>query len=224
MKIDPKQPAWLVYDIPELSGIENPSHWLWHVAVRVNKSCWVCLWGNIPHARLQSMREAGASIYTIPFAAEASEQVLAMAVESLRKEAADAVARYRASCDAAQRRLDSEEEQTPEEVARYRTACRLALNRVRRTLNAMRKAQAAFGFSDGDVRLTDCVSSVQTYDRACQARGKALLAAADEIRSLYGNDDVIAELLERDEIIPGIAADYLDDVGGNGAAIRDEID
>lgn len=81
----------LQYDIPERQGearVRNPSGTLRRLAVRTSYSVWVVPQDRVPWGLLDGWTHAGVRWHLVPFAAEAAEQILALATDTLRSQIA----------------------------------------------------------------------------------------------------------------------------------------
>lgn len=95
--------ALLVYDIPEASGLSNPSGLMRRFAVRINLSCWVLPLKNLPLLPVREWLSKGASVEVVEFDEGEREKVVALArralqreVEEMRKTVEESVAKVRA--------------------------------------------------------------------------------------------------------------------------------
>ena len=78
--------ALLVYDIPEASGLSNPSGLMRRFAVRINLSCWVLPLKNLPLLPVREWVEKGASVEVVEFDEGEREKVVALARRALQRE------------------------------------------------------------------------------------------------------------------------------------------
>jgi hypothetical protein len=77
------QACLLIYDIPERSGVRNPSRRLRSIAVRVNLSCRVSREGDVPYALLGQMAAGGATWHVVRSDADEGVKLVGMAVRAL---------------------------------------------------------------------------------------------------------------------------------------------
>lgn len=76
----------LIYDIPDQSGIANPSAKLRKRGFRINLSCWIFQTGHLPVDYIETLIEKGADVEVLPFTLETRETVLRLAKKAMDKE------------------------------------------------------------------------------------------------------------------------------------------
>lgn len=212
---------WLVYDIPETSGYPNPTRWLLPLAIRVNKSCWVIMKADIPWNRLNLMKQCGVNYHVVPFAPEAAQEILAMAVANIRRDLREAVTRARLSINRANRQLDAAEEAGDEARQRYERDARAVINRAKKLIRDIKASAAKFGITDSTINLADAASSVALMQSATHQRAKLYADACTELSRVMGRTDPMARAASADHVPAGIVADYMDDHEIDGAPLRD---
>jgi hypothetical protein len=206
-------PCLLIYDIPQASGVANPSPSLRRRAVRINLSCWVILEADIPYSLLNEMHEGGATWHVVKFDVAERARLCQMAIESIRKTVRDlarkaAIASDRANaCDTA----DSD-------YRRFRTAAARAIRQFHKVVRDCKAAASRFGI-DSQLDLADSISVVDAMDSQVKRRMKAYVEVKD---SLPPGDPMAGAAIA--DAVPGvILADYAEDRGleGQGQELRE---
>lgn len=214
------QACLLIYDIPERSSVPNPSEDLRHIAVRVNLSCWVIRYGDIPYSLLHQMKDGGASWHVVKFDAGEAAKLAAMAIDALKRDIRDAIRRARDSQRRAESRIS--EGADAEEVARFVQRGREAVSRLRKLLTDFRAAAERMGLDTGSLTLDKAGTAVNAL-HTLYARRARLYSEAASTASGTGTADgrAMGSAARADQLPAGILADFLDDNGADGAALRD---
>lgn len=224
-------PCLLIYDIPERSGIANPSVRLRRLAIRINLSCWVVRENDLPYALLDSMRTRGAIWHAIKFDSGEVEKLLELALEQIRKELKAAVSRALQQQRSAEGVLEDADMGEPERRAAYRARAVAIVRRTQRLVAAMKSGAERFGIVNFDGQFSGMSASVSGMDAAvkalCAALGitlgrarKSGVAAVRQGAASASADvmpaDIFADLCEDHDIPVGeLRAAYSQDLFGN---------
>lgn len=223
------RPYFIQYDIPELRGrpvCANPSDELWGArCVRITYSCWLAMESNLHrvYPLLNRLSEYGVRWYAIPFDVSASADLRNMALENIRREIAERLVAARQTRDEAETRLDDESDtQFTRRRSRYLAAARSIERRVTEMVARVAPAAAVFGITEADLRTVEAVGEVELIASNMRARAAAFATMHGILtRSRHDGARVMARSLRAGEIHPVIAADFLSDIGEDGAA--DEV-
>lgn len=223
----------LYYDIPKVrragrrsgprltDAYPNPSGFLRSRAVRVNLSCWVVPDGMIPHTLLHDMQAASCRVNYVRFADDEAQNLIRLAADLLREEAARAVESARESVRRAAERQEGEDELSPEKAeARCRKAVSGAARKMQILLGDLERAAAAFGIRQDTLPLEEAAMSIRVIQSAALRRAEAYAKAARRAR-LVGAGDGLGEAAVADTVPPGVLADYLEDRGEDVSELRE---
>lgn len=210
------QACLLIYDIPEDSGVGNPSNRLRRIAVRVNLSCWIVLKRDVPYHLLNEMTEdadgnpTGVTWHVIDFAAHEAEKLQGMVANALNAQARETAAAARRS---AARSAVNSDLGSLEDGERHRRRVQAASRRAMTAYNAYEEAAGRFG-----VEITN-LSSMYNAVQAVHAATRAKAAAYTNLASRVGEiDAALAAAARGDECPAGILTDFLMDHGEDVSA------
>jgi len=198
----------LVYDIPEDSGIKNPSSFLRRRAVRINLSCWVIPNDRVPWTRLNSMLKKGASWHVVKFDEAEAEKLALLAISAITNEIRQVIRAAQESESKAENNTS-----TPEGKRAYWARVRSSLYRAKLALQDAREAAKAFGLDSIDINgATQLIYRMQVDSRR---KALAHVRAAEVLeQNGYMHGKAMASALRADEPDANlIAADMLDDNG-----------
>ena len=208
----------LIYDIPERSGVANPSGFLRRMAVRVNLSCWVIPEGDIPYHRLHAMATGGATWHVVRFDAAEAWKLVGMAAAAIRRELRDALRRARRAAGRAAAAVEAGES----DPGRYDERARSTVRRLRRLLSDLTAAAGRFGIAAEGLPLLAAARGIDALQAAMKARARLYAEAAEAVRRL--GDEAMARAAEADLVPAGVLADDIDDRGGDTSALRAAFD
>lgn len=223
------RPVLFTYDIPDNAvyvdhnGKErpfyNPSDRLRRFAVRLNLSCWVLAEGDVPHALVARMLDAGCDPYVFKFDPEEAKKLVGMAVTKLRKEINAAITRADESRARAESQLTNamQEEGMTEEEAERRFLERAEQINVR--LNALTEdlnlVSRRFGINEHVLninRLTDTGAALKVE---MVKYAEAYAEAAKKLRAIGTDTGIaLARAAEMDACPVEVMADYIREEGG----------
>lgn len=213
--------SFLMYDIPEVSELSNPSARLRRCGVRINLSCWVVPTDNLPHALLLELAEGGATWHTAPFADQAGENLGRMAATMLGKEIEETAKRLQESMERYGDQLDAdlEEGETAEKRAKaYQTKCRAAIRRLERLMDSAAVGAAAIGLDPEVVRFAGIRNVANSLRSAAHVRAAAYVNAVSRI----DDDNPLAAVAKEDAGLPAyVVADVLEEQGEDASDLRD---
>lgn len=205
----------LFYDIPEASGLANPSTRLRRIGVRINLSCWLVREDEIPHHLLNELTEGGAIWWLIKQDVSEAPKLVAMALASMAKEAGDIVRRTEQSEARNAARLDLDHNH-----AGYASRVRVVLRRAQRRLAEIQAAAARFGI-DSD-SLGNALVAVNGLQAAAQERARQYAQMARQAEE-NGRANVAAAA-RADEIPALVLADVVEEAGGDSSSGRAAFD
>jgi len=224
------QAHWLTYDIPQRSGIRNPSRFLRRRAFRPNKSVWVVCKADIPYNLIAEMKEKGASVYCIEFAAHENDNLVALAIASVKRDIMEKIAATRRIVAQAQRRereaMDNVElsgDERRELVDSLRARARTQIRSARALMKDLRECCERFGVSESAVDLGGALGAVNAIQETIAVRARAVRKAVAKIKETRqgSQDDAIMAALMSDAMPQDIAADYLEDTGRDASELRE---
>lgn len=204
---------FLTYDIPENSGIPNPSRRLRRLAVRVNLSVWVIPKHSIPYNYLNGMMERGAVVHLVKFDDTEGGRLVAMAVDAIRRDIRTSLDRARGSSHRLNTRLDGSAEGA-EAVAqhkRFRRDTAQVVSRLRRMLKDFEAVAERFGITRDQIGLGAAVAATQAIGAGFKTRARVYAQGIRELEAYAGADDGMVRAMKADAVPHAIAADYLED-------------
>lgn len=219
------RPMLFTYDLPDRAGFKNPSALLRRFAVRMNLSDWLLDTGDLPNALIGEMLDAGCNPRTYRFHPDDARKLLADAVVELRKQVAAAVKRAERSAREAAEWLataTAEEGLTADEAhARYERRAAGVESRLDVLRDDLAAAAARFGISEETIRLERLSTTGGILKAEMAARARAYLDAARTAEASGATDGAaVGAAIRGDKMDPLVAADWLDENGGDGAALR----
>lgn len=202
----------VVYDLPEGSGIPNPSRWFRVQGVRIAYSDWVFREDCIPYGRLNDMGDQGAIWHCVPF--ESSEGAQAamqeLLLHALQGEMRKALARAQRS---ERNAASAAEERGPEA---YRAWVERACRRAGIMLDGLAAGAATLGIQLDTESTLRAITGLQ---RVSHARALAYASMREQARA-QGNQQAMA-LADRDAVPGPILADMVEEEGGDASSARD---
>lgn len=233
----------LQYDIPETrvwsnsAGryysrpvMPNPSGRLWRAgAVRLTLSCWLIHEGSMPYTLVRDFKSAGVKWETAPFDMSAAESLAAMALNSIKKEIADYVARAKETRDDEFARIDAlpvDATAADREKARrrYRRQIGVVAKRVRECLKRVQVAAERFGINADSIGVPDARNALDAIKAGMDARAEAFAKAHGVLTRKRGKGDAMATAIAADDVFGPVAADYLEESGdAEEKAVADQL-
>jgi hypothetical protein len=240
------RPVMLNYDIPEGTGVRNPSYRLYEVGIRLQLSCWILPESDIPKALFHQMAERVWSLDRInprtgrrmefqwdyaPFDPAAAGSLLRMAQRSLEEQVHAAKMRAQASYEAALARLDEQEEEarangTPMSVPErkkaeraLRRAANVNVKKNEKLFKRLRETGARFGIDTSGIGAESAFAAIQAAGAAVKERCRVFAEATKELERLDPNN-LVAKAARRDQAPEWVLFDALDEAGGNALPYR----
>lgn len=225
----------LHYDIPDewvnlpdgrrykRSVMPNPSHILWGAgAVRLSDSCWLIHHGRIPNMLVEAFRANKVVWGTLPQDMLGAAEIARVAVHSIRKEVNERLSAVREAQaeEDAKLRESGAAPNSPEAKAahkRYRARLSLITRTFDKALKRVSRAAEAFGVDTSAVGMTDAVSVAAGIKAGMERQAQAYAEAHAVIVKTRGKRDAMAKAMQGDHVFGPIAADYLDEIGGEEA-------
>lgn len=212
----------LLYDIPESSEFDNPSNLLRRVALRINKSCWVVDQDRTPWNLLNEMTTANVVWHLFEFAEAATENIMKVAADMLRKDLADMAKRenealIRADAQLAEALADTTAGDKTWEAARKKHATHResTLKRTEKVVADLEKAAEMFGLDVGSFDFNRAINRVNGI-RSLQGARAASYAEMTEMAK-----GTSLEVAAKDGDVPeGILRDFLTDQGKDVSAAQ----
>jgi hypothetical protein len=198
------------YWIPA-GAFPNPSPALRRIGNWVDGSVWWIPTHLLPYNLIHRMKEAGVDCNDVPLDPAAAEKMLAIVRRDMRKRAIAAAAAVQ---KAAERPNDPETTgKTDEEWEAGRPArVRVAARQARRLLADLESAASGFGLSGADLDLIGVETQIRVVQTVSTGRARAYHRATETVkRSRRGAVDGMVGPAERDQLPPGVLADYLRD-------------
>lgn len=206
---------WLMtYDIPEASGLENPSGFLRDRAVRVNLSDWVIPNSLIPYTFIEEYRSRGARIRIVPFAAEGEADLLDWVRESIVDAVRENTDGVRNSLDGAAARCQGADAGKKLDAAekRFGRISSDCLKRTEELIGDLAEAARGFGITDLESEgfFRSGLAAVLTYQSVMFARARAYVAATRRAAQLGTGLEGAAR---RDRLPAGVLSDVMRENG-----------
>jgi hypothetical protein len=218
--------SFLMYDIPEVSNLDNPSCRLRRLGVRINKSVWIIPTESMPYMLLNSLTEGGAVWHSAPFADNAGEALVAMGTAFLTKEIQEMTARLEESFREYGNKLDSTEVTTEDErqaaAKKYQSSIRAAIRRCERMLEESAEGAAAVGIDVttlSGLKEDMCKRASAVYTAAHIRANTYALAVAQ-----IADSNPLKAVAESDEGIPSyVLADILTEQAEEGCEVSGSV-
>ncbi len=217
----------LIYDIPSNVKYPNPSDKLRRVGFRENKSCWVIPAGYIPHTLINDLRtKAKANVELIRFDPTEGPRLCRLAVDRMKRELADQVARAKKSIEEAEKNhlALTDEERANNELAdaallSYNNQCKWVLERVEKMCKDVDRAIRNFGVNPNLLDLATTRDVMNVLQTGYKEQASEYVKATAALRAINTPDaQALAKAAEADNVPPAIMADMLRDNGNDDAA------
>lgn len=223
------QACLLIYDIPETSEVENPSNEFRRIAVRVNLSCWVIPFDNIPWTILHNMNERGATTHIVKFDSSENEKLLTMCVSAIRADIRDTLERARLAMNRAGQSLlkpdpDANKEELRQSHLKYVKKSKSIVKRLRGFLADMAIVSEQFGIGSTTIDLPQATQAIFSLQSVMHERAKMYVQSINRLQNELGKTNPIVRTAKRNGIPAVVMADYMDDNGLNGKPLRDLFD
>lgn len=192
--------SMLIYDIPERSGVQNPSRHLRRMAVRLNLSCWLVRSDRLPNHVLVELSQGGASWHVLPFAETASGSAKEIAKERLQVEISEATKRLRKAI------ATKPADDSPKEKRKAADRVRRASVRLQTLLSDLEQAADELGVS---YDFNSAHQTLRRLDAQAEHVARAYLVAAASLPEA----DPIRQAAQADLVPAPILADYAQDHG-----------
>lgn len=226
------RPVLFTYDIPDdateiVRGKErpfyNPSDYLRTFAVRLNLSCWVMNEGDVPHALISRMLDAGCDPYVFEFNPNEAGKLVGAAVATLKKEINAAIVRAEQAHIRAEAQLTNaanEEGISPEEAEqRFLDRANAISARMQSLTDDLNKVATRFGINPHVLSIDRLNITGGALKSTMEERARAYTAAANVIRetgTMMGEG--LANAAAVDACPPYVMADFLRDSGKDAEA------
>ena len=203
----------LVYDIPEASGIPNPSAYLRGFAIRINLSCWIVQEADIPYSYLHEIASMGAKWRAVKFDPSEAANLIELATQSLRSEIAEMRVNTRRSCDRASATMETgEAESSLKAIQKQRGTVAQRLNSLRKNLNKLKTAAERFGISgeligigSAEIGLPGAMAYVSQLHGVMNRRAEAYARATNVLERQTG--------MRLPNVAAGALADMIQEAG-----------
>lgn len=210
----------LIYDIPERSGLGNPSGFLRSRAARINLSAWLIRPGDVPYSLLADLKAGGATWHVAKFDAGEGVKLAALAIESMKKEAREALKRARKAQGAAAKRIEKKADDAAA-VESFQLRGREAVSRLRRLLKDLEAAAERLGLGAKSLSLDASRTAVEAISAKYAERARLYSEAAGAAeRTATPTGKALGRAARGDAVPAGILADYLDESGEDGSKLR----
>lgn len=223
------RPVLFTYDIPDASDYPNPSGVLRRYAVRLNLSCWLMDAGDIPNAMIGEMLDANCDPHTFRFDPADSKKLLTVAVAKLSREIDMAVRSAARSAQNAASQLATATATTgmsaEDAHARYEKRAAAVNARLDVLKGDLAAAAERLGINPEAIKLDRLALAGNELRDEMATRARAYLDAARAAEAT-GTDTgrAIAAAIRSDTMDPMVAADFLDENGGDGSDLRAAFD
>lgn len=214
---------FLNYDIPDNADLEpddkKPAPFLRSFAFHAQKSGWIVQHGDIPHGLISRWVNAGCVVDLIKFDASETPKLLAMAVRSITAELEEKKRNAASSYADNLAELHDNETDADSAFDRFKRKNAAIVARLTKHLEAVKKCAERWGVAAQIPSLSTSSRGILSLRQTMKVRAKAYATAIAELRKRDANCG-IANAMEADQIPAGIAADFMDDMGLNGVALR----
>ena len=208
----------LMYDIPSVADIDNPSAFLHTRGLRINKSVWIVPTGSVPHHLIAELRAVGSIVLTAPYDAAASRGLLEAAINFANGELAAAQKRAEASVKLAADKMNNGHGDPTRKRNTYMREVAAVAQRLNDLAARIETGANVFGVRGG-VALAQLRNAAQTLGVVTAARSTVYAAAATVLEEIGTVDSkAIAAGMRADEVMPAVAAGMLEDCGNDEAA------
>lgn len=195
----------IVYDIPQNSGVPNPSGYFRQFGVRINLSCWIMPESAIPYPYLREMHRQGVRWEAVAFDPRENANLTRMAIQGIQDDIAGLRRRTAATCERAARHAEGTT--NADTLKAFRKTTATSLKKMRKALADLRKVAQRFGV---EVDFDTAEGYVDSIKNLMLRRASTLV---ETVRALETNNpnDPVARQLRDNTIDPAIAADYFAD-------------
>jgi hypothetical protein len=203
----------VMYDIPEVADIDNPSGQLRRIGVRLNKSVWLVPTGNVPHHLIARLEEVGSDVVTAPYDTRAAAKLLRAAIKFAGKEMAAMKKRNEVAAAAALAKLNAPGGDPTTKRRRYEREIAAIAKRLETMADEMAVGAGVFGIA-GAMEFGTLRNAARSISATTTARATAYAHAATVLAASDREDArAVAVLMERDEMPAIMAAGMLEDSG-----------
>lgn len=207
----------LTYDIPEKSGVPNPSKQLRRRAVRVNLSCWVVPDDRMPHHLLESWDLTGVVYRVVPFdpaAADKLQQLARDAISETVRMLTDKLTKRVGKAD----QIGNVDEQTT-----YLKRLEVARKSALRHLEDLQAAMPGFGIGDMGGSLLSARVQIEQLTSAARARASIYTTMA-ALAAHSAMPQQMAAAACADELPDYALVDLLEDAGEDNRPLLAGLD
>lgn len=207
----------------EVDGYPNPSNRLRRFGFRVDGSVWVIPENAWPHALVTEMREAGATVGDVKFDMAEGPALVRMAVEQMKKDVEEQLARTRISLANAEEKylegaIDTEGGRE-EAVKRFEVRARWMIRNLRKLAEDVEVAIKNFGAAPELLGLTDARTAFTALQHGYEVRSAAYVRAAKELAAVGTVDaTALANAAQKDLVPAAVLQGALEDAGKEVAA------
>lgn len=207
------------YYIPDVAIRErkctNPSGFLRTRGMRLDGSVWLMPTGSIPQTLVNTLQNAGASVYSFPYDASATAGLLQAAVEFTNREIAGFKARAEASRAAAAAEL-VEAGNTTTAQRTYEKKIEAIAKRLENVINQVEKGAGLMRVAEA-VNTPSLRSTAETVRAATITKAAAYVNATEALKTIGTTDaNAMAAVMAADEGNALIAADMIQDADVDG--------
>lgn len=228
--IDPEvlanlNPIVFNYYIPTGSKFPNPSGILRRFAFRFDGSAWIMRGSDVPHALIARMIAAGCRPFVAKMDPGEAKKIIGLAIERIGEEAEAQIERAAESQEYADAQLaaamETEGLSAEQAHTRYESRTAAIAERLESLRGDLLNAAERFGINPNILRLDRLQATRDAVSSAMAARAKIYLAAANTARAAgTAAGEQIAKSIEADQMDPMVAADFIEENGGDATDLR----
>lgn len=208
---------WISYDIPDDSGIRNPSGRLRQRGFRINGSDWIIQEQDIPWTLIHHMQQWGATVHCMKWDSGESEKIGLLAVHYLKRDILASIE----SCRTSLRNLERGRNGViPQDVdlalkaeKKYRTQSKAIVKRLQGLLRDYQLASNRFGLTPESVGLNATHAAIELIQDGIAERARVYTNAIQQLRSVAGDRDAMVVTARQGNVHAGVMADYMRDNG-----------
>lgn len=200
----------MVYDIPQRSGLLNPSNELWGYGFRLQYSGWVLMRSHMPYTLINELIDGGAKVDILDFSSSETGGMAKRAADSIRQEIRDSLASLEDSCDRYTVEMNQTQESVGKNVETHRKKVLTAVKKLRRKLHNLQNTAKRFNANPEAINIGDAEQRIQTLRCNMAEQARSYVAAIAALQAAGVNDGMESAAANHD-VPPGILADYLED-------------
>lgn len=207
---------WIEYDIPDASGVENPSYEFRRIGFRSTLSCWIVPEDRIPWNTINGMLSRGCTVNIVKFDSSEVGKIIDMANRALQRDVKQIVEASERACRKAQtkyeeRRAAAQDATEAEKALKaYERRTAASARQAQRLLAAAEEAAEALKLDKSAFPFMQAGDTVRALRTATEARARIYAGLTSAVQNTP-----YAAAAQANRVHPLILADMADDSGAD---------